>query len=124
MPTKTKTLLTFGAACMGLLAAVPAARAADTNYIELFRKNVVKCMHSSVNPDKALIEVIKGPETAGEITTVRMKTYYDGLVKRNVMETDMMIRQAGSIRQMKINNLSDSGTTMARCDMEKTWRDF
>ena len=35
-----------------------------------------------------------------------------------------MIRQAGSIRQMKIKMLSDTGTAVLGCDMEKEWKDF
>lgn len=124
MPTpRFTTALTLGAAIAGFVAATP-AKAADLNWVELFRTQVLKCMHGTVNTEKAQIEVIKGPETAGEITTVRLKTYYDGMIRRNVMETDLMVRQSGSIRQMKINNLADSGTSLSHCDMEKTWRDF
>ena len=124
MPTsRLSTALAFSAALAGFVATTP-AKAADLNWVELFRTQVLKCMHGTVNTEKAQIEVIKGPETAGEITTVRLKTYYDGMVRRNVMETDLMVRQAGSIRQMKINNLADSGTTLTHCDLEKTWRDF
>ena len=124
MQHSTRPRLLLSAACLGLLALAAPARAADPNWVELFRTQVIKCMHSTVNPDKATIEVIKGPQTAGEITTVRIKTYYDGLVRRNVMETDMMVRQAGSIRQLKISPLSDTGTSLTKCDLEKTWRDF
>ena len=124
MPASRRTIaLAFSAALAGFSAASP-AKAADLNWVELFRTQVLKCMHGTVNTEKAQIEVIKGPETAGEITTVRLKTYYDGMIRRNVMETDLIIRQSGSIRQMKINNLADSGTTLTHCDMEKTWRDF
>ena len=124
MPASHRTIaLAFSAALAGLSATSP-AKAADLNWVELFRTQVLKCMHGTVNTEKAQIEVIKGPETAGEITTVRLKTYYDGMIRRNVMETDLMVRQAGSIRQMKINNLADSGTTLTHCDLEKTWRDF
>lgn len=106
------------------LASLASANAADTNYVDLFKKSVIRCIHSTVNPEKANVEVIKGPDVAGEITTIRLKTYYDGFVKKNVMETELMIRQAGSIRQMKINQLSDTGTSVGHCDLEKSWRDF
>ena len=116
----TLTLFTI----LGTLAATAPARASDLNWVELFRSQAVRCMHKTVNPDKANIEIIKAPATVGDITTVRIKTYYDGLTKKNVMETEMMVRQAGSIRQMKINPLSDTGTALAHCEMEKIWRDF
>ncbi len=124
MPTCRNSRLLVTATVLGALAGTAPARAADLNWVELFRQQVVTCMHKTVNAEKATIEVIKGPTTSGDITTVRMKTYYDGLMRRNVMETDMLIRQSGSIRQMKINNLSDTGTSVAKCDMEKNWHDF
>ena len=116
--------LLVSAAALGIVAGVAPARAADPNWVELFRSQAIKCLHGTVNPDKAVIEVIKGPQTVGEVTTVRLKTYYDGLVRRNVMETDLMVRQSGSIRQLKISPLSDTGTSLTKCELEKTWRDF
>ena len=125
MPTHhAKSLLTLGAALLVTVAGTAPARATDAEWVELFRNQVIKCMHGTVNPDKATVELIKQPEKAGDITTMRFKTYYDGLVRKNVMETELLIRQSGSIRQMKINSLSDTGTTLTHCDMEKNWHDF
>ena len=113
------------AALLGLCASGTLASAAEAiNYVEIFRANAIKCVHSSANPEKATIEVLKAPETVGEITTVRLKAYYETLIKKNVKEADLMVRQAGSIRQMKIKMLSDSGTALLGCDLEKTWKDF
>lgn len=112
-------------ALLGALLAGTVARADQAiNYPELFRLNAIKCVHSTVNPEKATVEVLKGPDTVGEITTVRVKAYYDGLIRKNVMEAELMVRKAGSIRQMMIKVLSDSGTAVLGCDLEKTWKDF
>ena len=112
-------------ALLGALLAATSARADQAiNYPELFRLNAIKCVHATVNPDKATVEVLKGPDTVGEITTVRVKAYYDGLIRKNVMEAELMVRKAGSIRQMMIKVLSDSGTAVLGCDLEKTWKDF
>ena len=100
------------------------AQAADPNYAEMFRTRALKCIHSTVNPDKATVEVTRGPTTLGDVTTVRLKTFYEGLVRKNVMESEVMIRQAGSIRQWKVNTLADSGTGGHNCALEKNWTDF
>ena len=111
-------------AALALFCATQATAAEAVNYAELFRTKAIKCVHTTVNPDKATVEILKGPETAGEITTVRVKAYYEGLIRKNTMEADLMIRQAGSIRQMKIKMLSDTGTAVLGCDLEKDWKDF
>jgi hypothetical protein len=115
------------AAAAALLAGVfaaGAARADAIDYVALFKNNALKCIHSSVDPAKAQVEISKPPATEGEITTVRLKTFYEGLIKKNSMETDLMIRQSGSIRQMKIKVLSDTGTQLFGCALEKDWKDF
>lgn len=116
-----------GLAMIGLTATALAAgpaRAADIDYIQLFRTKAIKCIHPTVNVDKATVEISKPAETKGETTTVRIKTFYAGMIKNNAMETEMTIRQAGTIRQMMIKQLSDTGTGMASCAMEKNWVDF
>lgn len=120
---RNRTQAIFGAFILtcGLSAA---SRAEAPNYTEFFRLNVLKCIHATANIDKATVEILKPAETSGEITTVRLKAYYDGLIKKNNLEADLMVRQAGSIRQMKIKVLSDTGTTLAGCELEKTWKDF
>lgn len=119
--TRTGVFCVLAAA--GVVMALP-ARAETLNYVDLWRSKAIKCIHGTVNPEKATIEISKPAETAGEITTVRLKTFYEGLLKKNVMEADLMIRQAGSIRQMRIKILSDSGTSLGHCSMENTWTDF
>jgi hypothetical protein len=113
------------AAVLALATCVSGARAADTvDYAGLFRSKVIKCIHPTVNLDKTTIETLKGAETSGDITTVRFKVYYDGLLKKNSMDVDFMVRQAGSIRQMRAKVLADSGTTLTKCGMEANWVDF
>jgi len=126
MVTRILTKLAIGcvgAAVLGVGGA-SSARAADIDYISLFRTKAIKCIHSTVNPDKATIEILKPAETAGEVTTVRLKVYYDGLIKKNTLESELMIRQAGSIRQLKIHILADTGTQVGTCALEKNWADF
>lgn len=111
----------FAGACL----AASAASAADPiNYTELFRTKAIKCLHGTVNPDKATVEITKPAEKSGEVTTVRVKAFYDGLVRKNTLEAELMIREAGSIRQMRIKTLSDSAPSVSGCDLEKGWKDF
>jgi hypothetical protein len=105
-----------------LTSQVSAAEAPD--YSELFRTKGLKCVHGTVNTDKAKVEITRPAEAAGDITTVRVKAYYEGLIKKNVMEAELMVRQSGSIRQMKIHVLSDTGTGLGSCALEKDWADF
>lgn len=121
---KTSSKLAAGAIFGVLLSGSWAFAAEAVNYAEIFRTKAIKCVHSTVNPDKATVEILKGPDVAGEITTVRIKAFYEGLIKKNVMEAELMIRKAGSIQQMKIKMLSDTGTAVLGCDLEKNWKDF
>jgi hypothetical protein len=56
----------------------PAAE--GVNYIDLFRTRAIKCIHPTVNPEKATVETVKEPEAKGDITTVRVKAFYQGLL--------------------------------------------
>jgi len=68
--------------------------------------------------------VSKGPETQGDTTTVRMKAFYQGLLKKDSIEANLIIRQAGSIRQMKVQVLADTGPAHKPCGLEQNWQDF
>ena len=111
------------AVAMGCMIA-GAASAADVKYDDLFRQNALKCIHPTVNIEKATVEILKGPTTAGDVTTVRVKAYYEGWMRKNVIESDIMVRQAGSIRQMQVKVLSDTGTPHKACELETGWKDF
>lgn len=112
-----------GAAMICLMAG--SSLAADTvNYADLFRERAIKCVHPTVNPEKATVEMEKGPETQGDTTTVRIKAFYQGLIKKDSMEANLLIRQAGSIRQMKIQVLADTGPAHKPCALEQNWQDF
>ena len=125
MKMNVTKILAGSAILAGACLAATAASAADpVNYTELFRTKAIKCLHSTVNPDKATVEIVKPAEKAGEITTVRVKAFYDGLIRKNTLEADLMIREAGSIRQMRIKTLSDSAAAVGSCDLEKGWKDF
>lgn len=107
-----------------VLAGAPAVAEDAPNYAEMFKMNAIKCVHPTAKLEKASAEISKPAETAGDITTVRIKAFYEGLIKKNTMEADLMIRKSGTIRQMKIKVLSDTGTALASCDLEKNWKDF
>lgn len=102
---------------------VPAS-AATVDYTDLFKTKVMRCLHPTVSVDKATYELVKGPDVTGETTTVRFKIFYDGMIRKNSMDADMMVRQAGSIRQMMVKVLADSGPSVAKCAMTTTWTDF
>jgi hypothetical protein len=100
----------------------PAAE--GVNYIDLFRTRAIKCIHPTVNPEKATVETVKEPDTKGDTTTVRVKAFYQGLFKKDSMEANLIIRQAGSIRQIKVQVLSDTGPAHKECALEQNWQDF
>jgi hypothetical protein len=112
-----------GAVVVACMIAAPAS-ADPTRYEDLFRTVGLKCVHPTLNVDKATVEILKGPDTSGDITTIRLKAYYEGWVHKNVLESDLIIRQAGSIRQMSIKVLSDTGAPHKKCDLESGWKDF
>jgi len=119
----SRWLRCLGAATVACLLVGPAWADAP-NYQDLFRSKALKCIHPTLTVDKATLETIKGPETSGEVTTVRLKVYYEGWMKKNVMESDLLIRQAGSIRQMRVKVLSDTGAAHKPCALESNWADF
>ena len=106
------------------LAADSSLAADNVNYTDLFRTRAIQCIHPTVNPEKATVEVSKGPETQGDTTTVRMKAFYQGLLKKDSIEANLIIRQAGSIRQMKVQVLADTGPAHKPCGLEQNWQDF
>jgi hypothetical protein len=119
----TTSLAAATALFLGVVAS-GGARAEAIDYVALFKKDVIKCLHATVDPAKAQVEISKDAVTDGDVTTVRLKTFYDGLLKKNSMETELMVRQSGTIRQMKIKVLSDTGTSVFGCALEKNWKDF
>ena len=108
----------------GLLAFAQTGNAADVDYAEIVKTKILKCLHPTVSPEKATVEVVKPATKNGDVSTTRYKVFYEGLVKKNAMELDLLVRQAGSIRQMKVNVLSDSGTGGGSCALAKNWGDF
>ena len=106
-------------------AAVAPANAESIDYTKLFQEKVMHCLHPTVNTDKATYEIAKGPSKTGETTTVRFRVFYTGLVGgKNVMDADLMVREAGSIRQAKVNVLSDTGKSLGKCQLADNWADI
>ena len=96
----------------------------EVNYPELFRERALNCVHPTVNTKEATIEVLKGPDQEGDTITTRLKVYYQGLLRRNTMEVDLMVRRSGTVRQMRIKVLSDTSMIFASCALEEYWLDF
>lgn len=106
------------------LTLAPPAAADTIDYVNVAKNNVLKCLHPTVKPDTATAEIAKPTEVTGDTSKTRVTVFYSGLVKKNKMDVDIMVRQAGSIRQMKINVLDDSSTGLASCAMAKNWVDY
>jgi hypothetical protein len=53
-----------------------------------------------------------------------VKAFYQGLFKKDSMEANLIIRQAGTIRQIKVQVLSDTGPAHKECALEQNWQDF
>lgn len=108
--------------CVALSAGAP-AHAEDVSASALVKDKILNCLHPTANAAKATIEA-QAPKTEGEITTTRIKVFYEGMIKKNSLEMDVLVRASGSIRQFKANVLSDTGMGLKPCDMTKTWTDF
>lgn len=44
--------------------------------------------------------------------------------RKHSLDANLMVREAGSIRQMKVNVLADTGAELHRCALTKNWVDF
>jgi hypothetical protein len=122
----TRDRLMMGAVAVLLGAGLARPASAETvDAPNLFKAHILKCLHPTVSPDKASYEQVKGPETKGDTTATRVKVFYAGLMGgKNALEADLLVRQAGSIRQMRVNVLSDTGSSMAKCPYTANWTDF
>jgi hypothetical protein len=98
--------------------------AAPIDYVELVRTKVLPCIHPTVKADKAEIEVQKDSTHSGDTTTTRVQVFYAGLIKKNSMQADILVRESGSIRQFRVNVLSDTSAVHGSCDLTKNWADF
>lgn len=102
--------------------ALPAS--ARVAYEEILISRVLPCLHPTARRENARVEQVTGPITTGEMTRSRHKIYYQGLIRRNVAEVELLIRQSGSIRQMMVNVLSDSAPSTIPCSLTSRWTDF
>ena len=108
---------------------LPSAAADTTNpaavdYVALFKAKIFPCLHPTVKADLVNVELSKPATTSGDITTARVEAFYWGLIKKNSLQADIMIRQAGSIRQLKVDVLSDTSSLHGSCDLTKDWKDY
>jgi hypothetical protein len=135
-PLKTNNAMTrqikfglFGVGAALSLLHMQGAVAETTNptsldYVEIFKTKVFPCIHPTVKTDTVKVELAKEAATAGDITTARVQAFYQGLINKNSMQVDIMVRQSGSIRQLKANVLSDTSSIHGSCELVKDWKDF
>ena len=111
---------------MSVLTLSPAV--ADTpspvDYVELFKTKIMPCLNPTVKSDSVSVELRKEPATSGDITTARVEAFYAGLIKKNSIQADIMVRQSGSIRQLQVKVLSDTSMLHGSCDLTTSWKDF
>jgi hypothetical protein len=94
------------------------------DYVELFKTKIMPCLHPTVKSDSLSVELRKEPATSGDITTARVEAFYAGLIKKNSLQVDIMVRQSGSIRQLQVKVLSDTSMLHGSCDLTTSWKDF
>jgi hypothetical protein len=116
----------YVACLLGLLPALivgQSARADDPNIESVVKSKILTCLHPTINAGKASVES-QPSKKSGDTTTTRVKVFYEGLLKKNSLEMDVLVRESGSIRQLKVNVLSDSGVSVKACGLTKEWADF
>ena len=117
-------LIGLGATMSILPSSSAVADTAPVDYVELFKTKIMPCLHPTVKSDSLSVELRKEPATSGEITTARVEAFYAGLIKKNSLQVDIMVRQAGSIRQFQVKVLSDTSMMHGSCDLTTNWKDF
>jgi hypothetical protein len=105
-------------------AAAQTTSPASLDYVEIFKTKIFPCLHPTVKVATLKVELSKDAATSGDITTARVQAFYQGLINKNSMQVDIMVRQAGSIRQLKANVLSDTSALHGSCELVKDWKDF
>jgi hypothetical protein len=117
-------LIGFGAAVSILHLSSAVADTAPVDYVELFKTKIMPCLHPTVKADSVSVELRKEPATSGDVTTARVEAFYAGLIKKNSIQADIMVRQSGSIRQLQVKVLSDTSMMHGSCDLTTNWKDF
>jgi len=117
-------LIGFGAAVSILPLSSAVADTAPVDYVELFKTKIMPCLHPTVKADSVSVELRKEPATSGDVTTARVEAFYAGLIKKNSIQADIMVRQSGSIRQLQVKVLSDTSMLHGSCDLTTSWKDF
>ena len=117
-------LIGFGAAVSILPLSSAVADTAPVDYVELFKTKIMPCLHPTVKSDSVSVELRKEPATSGDVTTARVEAFYAGLIKKNSIQVDIMVRQSGSIRQLQVKVLSDTSMLHGSCDLTTNWKDF
>jgi hypothetical protein len=111
-----------GAACLVLSGSVCLASSDDV--LAFAKEDLLKCIHPTVKGDKTTAEIDKPAITAGDVTTTRVKIFYSGWLKKNVLVLEVAER-AGKPTLTKVRILEDTGTGgRSHCKYLEGWQEM
>ena len=106
MHRSLRLLVLISSVCLTM--AFPAL-ASDNDILSFVQKELLKCIHPTINVDKAKVEIDKPTVVEGDTSTTRVRVFYEGIVKKNTMVIEIMER-AGKPPLVKTRILEDTGT--------------
>src|SRR5262249_49756565 len=90
-----------------LAMAFPLTASADA--VAFVQKDLLKCIHPTVNVDKAKIEIDKPTVNDGDMSKTRVRVFYEGTIKKNSMLVEVM-EKTGKPPLVRAQVLEDTGT--------------
>lgn len=105
-------------------AAAETTSPASLDYVEIFKTKIFPCIHPTVKIDTVKVELSKAAATSGDITTARVQAFYQGLINKNSIQVDIMVRQSGSIYSSRLTCSATHLLFMARVNWSKIGRTF
>jgi hypothetical protein len=118
-------LLLLGLSCVASAFAASARAEDNAQLIEqLSRTRILTCLHPTVNTSTAIVELGARTPSGVDTTQQRVKVFYDGLIRKNALEMDVLLRASGTIRQFRVNVLSDTSPVLVGCPLTKGWTDY
>ena len=83
--------------------------AAADDVLSFAQQELLKCIHPTVNVEKAKAEIDKPTVTEGDTSTTRVRVFYEGMIKNNSMLVEVR-EKAGKPRLVQAKVLEDTGT--------------